>query len=163
MTARQAQNVMEPLGKALAEKEEKVLKALFEQAAHKHSSQEEQHELLRFKSIERLDIEMDGIMERLRRGTVEMEASEKSRKGDVYRELKVGAIFEAERGRERSELAPEIWVDMPKEGSMRYVARRTAKGDFDQLLYGLARQAGLDQAKQVVILGDGAAWMRETC
>ncbi len=98
-------------------------------------------------------------MERLRRGTVEMEASEKTRKGDVYRELKVGAIFEAERGRERSELVPEVWVDTPKENSMRYVARRTAKGDFDQLLYGLARQSGLEQAKQIVVLGDGAPWI----
>ena len=42
---------------------------------------------------------------------------------------------------------------------MRYVARRTAKGDFDTLLYGLARQAGLEQAKQIVILGDGALWI----
>jgi hypothetical protein len=42
---------------------------------------------------------------------------------------------------------------------MRYVARRTAKGDFDQLLYGLARQSGLEQAKQIVILGDGAPWI----
>jgi hypothetical protein len=74
-------------------------------------------------------------------------------KGDVYRELKVGVIFEAERGRERSELAPEVWVDTPKDNSMRYVARRTAKGDFDQLLYGLACQSGLQQAKQLVILG----------
>jgi hypothetical protein len=150
---------MEPVGKALAEKEEKVLKAFFEQAAHKHSSVHEQQELLTFKSIERLSIEMDGIMERLRRGTVAMEASEKNRKGDVYRELKVGAIFEAERGRERSELVPEVWVDTPKENSMRYVARRTAKGDFDQLLYGLARQSGLEQAKQIVVLGDGAPWI----
>src|SRR5260370_14921766 len=159
MTAKQAQNLMEPVGKALAEEEEKVLKALFEQAAHKHTSVQEQQELLIFKSIERLYIEMDGIMERLRRGTVEMEASEHTRKGDVYRELKVGVIFEAERGRERSELAPEVWIDTPKEGSQRYVARRTAKGDFDQLLYGLACQSGLSQAKQVVILGDGAPWI----
>src|SRR5437016_6629996 len=98
-------------------------------------------------------------MERLRRGTVEMEEKEKTRKGDVYREMKVGVIFEAERGRERSELAPEVWVDTPKQNSMRYVARRTAKGDFDQLLSGLARQSGLDQAKQVVVLGDGAPWI----
>jgi len=159
MTARQAQNLMEPVGKALAEKEDKVLKALFEEAAHKHSSVQEQQELLTFKSIERLSIEMDGIMERLRRATVEMEASEKTRKGDVYRELKVGAIFEAERGRERSELVPEVWVDTPKENSMRYVARRTSKGDFDQLLYGLARQSVLEQAKQIVVLGDGAPWI----
>ena len=159
MTARQAQTLMEPVGKALAEKEDQVLKALFEEAAHKHSSVQEQQELLTLKSIERLYIEMDGIMERLRRGTVEMEASEKKRKGDVYRELKVGAIFEAERGRERSELVPEVWVDTPKQNSMRYVARRTAKGDFDQLLYGLARQSGLSQAKQIVVLGDGAPWI----
>jgi hypothetical protein len=159
MTAKQAQNLMEPVGKALAEQEETVLKELFEQATHKHTSVQEQQELLAFKCIERLYIEMDGIMERLRRGTVEMEDSEKKRKGDVYRELKVGTIFEAERGRERSELAPEVWIDTPKEGSQRYVARRTAKGDFDQLLYGLACQSGLSQAKQVVILGDGALWI----
>ncbi|HEX3642343.1 MAG TPA: ISKra4 family transposase, partial [Ktedonobacteraceae bacterium] len=159
MTAKQAQNLMEPVGKALAEEEEKVFKALFEQAAHKHTSAQEQQGLLTFKSIERLYIEMDGIMERLRRGTVEMEASEQTRKGDVYRELKVGTIFEAERGRERSELAPEVWIDTPKQGSQRYVARRTAKGDFDQMLYGLACQSGLAQAKQVVILGDGAPWI----
>ena len=159
MTAKQAQNLMEPVGKALADEEEKVLKALFEQAAQKHTSVQEQQELLALKSIERLYIETDGIMERLRRGTVEMEEPEKQRKGDVYRELKVGVIFEAEQGRERSELAPEVWIDTPKEKSMRYVARRTAKGDFDQLLYGLARQSGLEQAKQVVILGDGAPWI----
>ena len=122
MTARQAQNLMEPVGKAVAEQEEKELKALFEQAAHKHSSVQEQQALFTLKTIERLSIETDGIMERLRRGTVEMEEKEKTRKGDVYRELKVGAIFEAERGRERSELAPDVWIDTPKENSMRYVA-----------------------------------------
>ncbi len=159
ISARQAQSLMDPVGKALAEQEEKVLKALFEQASRKHTSIEEQKELLLPKSIERLYIEMDGIMERLRRGTVEMEVLEEKRKGDVYRELKVGTIFEAGQGRERSELAPEVWVDTPKENSMRYVARRTAKGDFDQLLYGLARQSGLEQAKQIVVLGDGAAWI----
>ena len=88
-----------------------------------------------------------------------MEEKEKTRKGDVYREMKVGVIFEAERGRERSELAPDVWIDTPKENSMRYVARRTAKGDFDQLLYGLARQSGLEQARQIVVLGDGAPWI----
>jgi Uncharacterised protein family (UPF0236) len=102
---------------------------------------------------------MDGIMERLRRGTVEMAMAEEKRKGDVYRELKVGAIFEVERGRERSELAPGVWVDTPKENSLRSVARRTAKGDCDQWLYGLARQSGLEQAKQIVVLGDGAPWI----
>ncbi len=45
----------------------------------------------------------------MRRGSVPME--EEERKGNVYRELKVGAVFLAERGPERSELAPEVWVD----------------------------------------------------
>jgi hypothetical protein len=40
-----------------------------------------------------------------------MEEEERKRKGDVYREMKVGAVFLAERGPERSELAPEVWVD----------------------------------------------------
>jgi hypothetical protein len=159
MTARQAQNLMEPVGKALAEQEEKEFKALFEQAAQKHTSVQEQEEQYTPKSIERLYIEMDGVMERLRRGTVEMETSEENRKGDVYRELKVGTIFEAERGPERCELVSDVWIDIPKEKSMRYVARRTAKGDFDQLLYGLAWQSGLSQAKQIVVLGDGALWI----
>jgi hypothetical protein len=159
MTAKQAQNLMEPVGKALAEQEENKLKALFEQATHKHTSEQDQQELHSLGSIERLYIQMDGIMERLRRGTVDMENHEETRKGDVYREIKVGVTFEAERGRERSELAPEVWIDTPKAGSQQYVARRTAKGDFDQLLYGLACQAGLSQAKQVVILGDGAPWI----
>jgi hypothetical protein len=159
MTAKQAQNLMEPVGAAKASEEEKVLAACFAQATHKHSSIQAQQELQAKKSIERLYIEMDGIMERLRRGTVDMEAYEQARKGDVYREIKVGVIFEAERGRERSELAPNVWIDTPKPGSQRYVARRTAKGDFDQLLYGLACQSGLLHAEQVVILGDGAHWI----
>ena len=42
---------------------------------------------------------------------------------------------------------------------MRYVARRTAKGGFGWLLYQLAVECGLEQAKQVVVLGDGAPWI----
>src|SRR6202040_852205 len=42
MTAKQAQNLMEPVGKALAEQEETMLKALFKEANHKHTSMEEQ-------------------------------------------------------------------------------------------------------------------------
>ena len=47
----------------------------------------------------------------------------------------------------------------PAEDSLRYVARRTAKGGFDWLLYQLAVDGGLAQAKQVVVLGDGAPWI----
>ena len=119
ISARPAQSLMEPVGEALAAQEEQVLKALFDQSSCQQSWREEQQELLLPKRIERLYLEMDGIMQRRRRGTVEMEVVAEKRTGDVYRELKVGAIFEAEWGRERSELAKEVWVDTPKENSMR--------------------------------------------
>src|SRR5207245_4796330 len=45
ISARQAQSLMEPVGKAVAEREEQVLTALFEHASHKHTSKEEQKEL----------------------------------------------------------------------------------------------------------------------
>jgi hypothetical protein len=77
----------------------------------------------------------------------------------VYREVKVGAVFVAERGRERSELVPGVVVETPTADGLHYVARRTAKGGFDRLLYSLAVQHGLEGAQQVVVLGDGAPWI----
>jgi hypothetical protein len=159
MSARQALNLMQPVGQALAEREDEVVKVVFEEAGKSKTQQEEQALQKSSKEIERLYIELDGILVRMRRGSVPMEEEERKRKGDVYREMKVGAVFLAERGPERSELAPEVWVDTPKEGSLRYVARRTAKGGFGQLLYVLAQQSGLSRAKQIVVLGDGAPWI----
>jgi hypothetical protein len=159
MSARQTLNLLEPVGKALAAQEDELVKVLFEQAAQKASSEQEQAERLTTQTLERMYIELDGILARLRRGSVPMEEKEQKRKGDVYREIKVGAVFRGERGRERSELAPDVWVDTPQAGSMRYVARRTAKGGFGPLLYCLALQGGLREAKQVVVLGDGAPWI----
>ena len=127
-----------------------MVKALFEQAVQKESSEQEQAEQLKTQTLERMSIELDGIVARLRRGSVPMEEKEQKRKGDVYREIKVGAVFRAERGRERSELAPDVWVDTAQVGSLRYVARRTAKGGFGPLLYCLASQCGLREAQQVV-------------
>jgi hypothetical protein len=95
----------------------------------------------------------------MRRGSVPLEPEELHRKGDVYREIKAGVVFRAERGPKRSELAPGMYVDTPAPERMRYVARRTAKGGFGWLLYQLAVDGGLQQAKQVVVLGDGAPWI----
>ncbi len=159
MSPRQALNLLKPVGNALAAQEDKKVKEIFDQGQHKDSSQQEQEDLHREKTIDRLYIETDEIVARLRRGSVPMEKREQDRKGDVYRGVKVGAVFQAERGRERSELAPEVFIDAPKEGSMRYVARRSAKGGFGKLLYALAREAGLEMASQVVVLGDGALWI----
>ena len=64
--------------------------------------------------------------------------------GDVYREVKVGAIFEAIRLPERSGLAPGVFVDQA--GQKHYVARRTKAEDFGKLLYALAVRYGLHRA-----------------
>lgn len=111
MSARQALNLMNPVGKALAEREDEVVKALFEEAVKSQTDEEEKASPKSSKDLERLYIELDGILARMRRGSVPLEGDEQQRKGDVYREMKVGAVFLAERGRERSGLAPEVWVD----------------------------------------------------
>ncbi len=158
MSARQALNLMQPVGQALAHREDEAVKVLFEEAAKSQTSQEQaMHQSS--KDIARFYIELDGILARMRCGSVPIEEEERKRQGDVYREMKVGAVFVGERGLERSELVPEVWVDTPKADSLRYVARRTAKGGFGPLLYTLAVQSGLNRAKQVVVLGDGAPWI----
>ncbi len=86
-----------------------------------------------------------------------MEEQERKRKGDIYREVKVGAVFEATRGPERSGLAPGMFVDQA--GQKHYVARRGKAEDFGKLLYALAVTYGLERAHQLVVLGDGAVWI----
>jgi Uncharacterised protein family (UPF0236) len=156
MSARQALSLMRPVGEALAHAEDRQVKRVQAQAQQAHSQAAEEGQT---KQIERLYIELDGVLARLRRGSVPLAKEERQRKGDVYREIKAGAVFRAEHGPKRSELVPGVYVDTPEPDSLRYVARRTAKGGFDWLLYQLALDAGLEQAQQVVVIGDGAPWI----
>ncbi len=156
MSARQALTLMRPLGEALAMAEDQQVKDVQAQAQQAHSQPQQEQQT---QEIERLSIEVDGVLARMRRGSVPMEQEERQRTGDVYREIKAGAVFRAEHGPKRSESVPGVYVDTPAQGSMRYVARRTAKGGFDWLLYQLAVEGGLEQAQQVVVLGDGAPWI----
>ena len=158
MSARQALFLMQPVGEALAAVEQQQVEALWEQAASAHRTPTSQPEHP-VEQIERLYIELDGVLARLRRGSVPMEEHEQQREGDVYREMKVGAVFQAKPGREQSELMEGVSIDEPVEGSLHYVAQRTALGDFGRHLYALAVQQGLSQAKQVIVLGDGAPWL----
>jgi len=156
MSGRQALNLMRPVAEALAASEEQQVRILEAEARQARSLPTERPQQ---KTIERLYIELDGVLVRMRRGSVPMEQEEVQRKGDVYREIKAGVVFRAEQGPRRSELIPGVYVDTPAEDSVRYVARRTAKGGFGWLLYQLALDGGLEQAKQVVVLGDGAPWI----
>lgn len=100
---------MQPVGEALAECEQQRVNTIWEQAAHKHtflpSSATKSPDV-----IERLYIELDGVFARLRRGSVPMEEHEQQREGDVYREIKAGAVFQAKPGRERSELVEGVFI-----------------------------------------------------
>ena len=156
MSGRQALTLMRPLGEALVAQQDHHVTALQAQAKQAQSqpcAQPPQQEM------ERLYIELDGVLARMRRGSVPMEQEEQRHTGDVYREIKAGAVFRAERGPKRSELVPGVYVDTPAKDSVHYVARRTAKGGFGWLLYQLAVQCGLEQAQQVVVVGDGAPWI----
>jgi Uncharacterised protein family (UPF0236) len=157
MSERQALNLIQPVGEALRELEEEQVKTLFEQATHKETQVSEQRSVLGL-PIRRLYIETDGVTARMRRGSVPMEETEVKRKGDVYREIKVGAVFEGVAGRERSELVPSVFLDEP--GPIKYIARRISAEEFGPFLYALAQHCGLDRALEVVILGDGARWIR---
>ena len=157
MSGRQALNLMRPVAEGLAAQEDHQVSLVQAQAKQAQSQPCAQRQAQ--KEVERLYIELDGVFARMRRGSVPMEKEEQQRKGDVYREIKAGAVFRAERGPKRSELAAGVYVDTPAPDSMRYVARRTAKGGFAWLLYHLAKQCGLEQAQQVVVLGDGAPWI----
>ena len=70
-----------------------------------------------------------------------MEEQERKRKGDVYREVKVGAVFEATRGPERSGLAPGVFVDQA--GHKHYVARRAKAEDEGSLRFSRCAQLSL--------------------
>jgi hypothetical protein len=110
----------------------------------------------------RLYIEMDGILARLR--------GSDGKGSDVWREVKVGAVFWVESGRHASKLAAlvgvvkaicrsvRVWVDRPK-GVVSYVAGLWPAATFGVRLYAEAVMRGLEQATEVVLLGDGAAWI----
>lgn len=156
MSARQALNLIQPGGEAIKKQEEEQQQELFKQAGQARSQQESSSKSER-RPIKRRYVEIDGILARLRRGSVPMEEKERKRPGDVYREVKVGAVFVAEPGRKRSAVAPGVFVDAA--GPKAYVSRRRSVGEFAPLLYALAQQHGLAQAQEVVILGDGAPWI----
>ena len=157
MSARQALNLIEPVGLALVEQEEREIQAQWEEAAAARSREQAAGDQTAA-PMERMYVEMDGVTVRMRRGSVPMETEEEERHADVYREIKVGAVFRATRGPHRSALVAGVLVDATDQQT--YVARRCSAEAFGPLLYQHACQQGLASAKQVVVLGDGAPWIR---
>src|SRR5260370_16465638 len=89
--------MMQALGEAMQEREGERVRALWDQASQARTAPLAAS-TSKQASIDRLYIELDGVLARLRRGSVSMEDKELKRSGDVYREVKVGPGFEASRG-----------------------------------------------------------------
>jgi hypothetical protein len=85
MSGRQALSLMRPLGTALAAQQDQHVIAIQAQAKQAQSQPCAQPPP---KEIERLYIELDGVLARMRRGSVPLEHEEVHRQGDVYREIK---------------------------------------------------------------------------
>ena len=141
----------------MARQEDEQVERIRQEATQKQTSAARAAEAKQHEELSRLYVEMDGVLARMRRGSVLMEALERQRAGDVYREIKVGAVFAATSGPHRSKLAPGTYVDQA--GPIHYVARRTTAETFGQHLYALAQGCGVERAQQVVVLGDGAVWI----
>jgi len=148
--------LIQPVGEMLIRCEDEQKEGVFQEGAEKQTSAHGE-EKGRQEEIRRIYIELDGVLARMRRGSVRMEEQETNRSGDVYREIKVGAVFTATRGRTRSDLVPGSFVDAASPIS--YVARRTTAEAFGPYLYALAQRCGIAQAREVVVLGDGATWI----
>ena len=66
-----------------------------------------------------------------------------------WHEVKVGLTYRGEPGDDGIDVAREL----------RYVAVQEASEDFGSRLYLLAAQAGVEQADETVVIGDGAEWI----
>ena len=117
----------------------------------------------RVKAPQRMYVQMDGIMVRIR--------GAQGKGSDIWREFKVGAVFWAEAGRHASKLAElvgksaaaaastvRVWVDRPQ-GAISYAAGMLTAADFGVRLYAEAVARGIAGAKEVVVLADGAHWI----
>lgn len=162
LSGKQVQRLAEPLGQRLGEMEAETVAQWWQTVTAARSMMAQASAVLgevtdAAMPIKRLYVQMDGIKVRLR-GIA-------GKGSDVWREVKVGAVFVAERGRHASQLAKSIggdvaeeWVDRPQ-GLITYVAGRIEAAPFGIKLYAEATRRGLERAAEVVILGDGAPWI----
>lgn len=156
ISARQILHILQPVGEALRREEEQMVDKMKEEAAQKQT-QARKEEKQQKEGRRRWYVELDGVMVRMRRGSVEMKKEEKERSGDVYREIKVGAVFEGKPGRRRSDLLPGVFVD--EAGPIAYMARKMTAETFGYSFYQFAQSCGIEEGDEIIVLGDGATWI----
>jgi hypothetical protein len=79
-------------------------------------------------------------------------------RGEGYKELKVGDVFEVALQPSRDRKTGEV-VELAHAVHSSYVAYLGGPEVFGQLLWAEARRRGWTQARETVALGDGAAWI----
>lgn len=134
LSARQIETVAEEIGKqAQAQLEDEKIAALAEAATPSEGGKQ---------SLSKTWIvEMDGVQVGLQKGT--------------WQEVKCGVIYEVG---QRAQTQERRWELLHKE----VCAYRGEVGEFRQQLWALARHVGIGECDQVVVLGDGAAWIDQT-
>lgn len=174
LSGKQVQRLAEPIGTRLGEAETARIARWWKVATMGLAAQlpgaaslaYEMAAIDQAQGTERLYVQADGTMARLR-GVL-------GKGSDVFREVKVGAVFWATTGRHASKLLELIakraggtasglkpvartFVDVPK-GPITYVAGLLTAADFGVQLYAEAVRRGVERAQEVVFLGDGAQW-----
>ena len=146
ISARQVEALVVPVGHALATAE----------ATHAAAAQVV-GETPAWRPTQRWYVELDGVFARMRRGSVPMTAEEHLATNDVYREIKVGIIGRAERGREQTHLAAGVRLDTVP--AHHVIAHRTDAAHFGPLVYAALVRAGWQDGDEVIVVSDGAHWI----
>lgn len=79
-------------------------------------------------------------------------------RGEGWREMKVGAVFDVEMGRERNPQTQE-WAEMAHGVNVHYTAVLGSKEEFTPALWALAVDNNVPTARERAVIGDGALWI----
>lgn len=108
-------------------------------------------------SVERIVLP-DSRYDHDQRKAVSMDGGMVNIRGEGWRELKVGAVFDVETRLERNPQTRQL-EEMAHGVNLHYTAVLGTKDAFTPALWALAVQHELPTAKERAVIGDGAAWI----
>jgi hypothetical protein len=108
-------------------------------------------------SIERIQLP-DSKHDHDQRKGVSMDGGMVNIRGEGWRELKVGTVFDVEKQLERNPQTGEL-DEMAQGVNVRYTAVLGSKADFSPALWALAVQHDLPTARKRSVVADGALWI----
>jgi hypothetical protein len=108
-------------------------------------------------SVERVVL-ADARHDHHQRKALSMDGGMVNIRGEGWREMKVGAVFDVETRLERNPQTQQL-DEMAHGVNVHYTAVLGSKNDFTPALWALAVQHQLPTAKERAVIGDGAAWV----